>query len=257
MSNSIKIVCLGVLMAASMTAAAFANPAISTAQISQPSRSLQAAPQQSSQGTKPITGTVGLKENSGYVTIRIYLDGSPKGDIGDLEEPGFDDLVEIDGSIEIPNGVCGIKWKNPEEWYWAVGGGNNTSVEVSHNGDPVTELSFTGPYPGCGNEPYNFVTPATPDGNQPDGSTLLIVQAYAEDIEWLDSHMNPIPKHPDTPPEPEDSCDRVPEFCEHTDLTNPCIPYSQGGQVFCNPVKPSHENNGQNRRNSRTPADRR
>jgi hypothetical protein len=243
-------------MAASTAAATFANSAIGTKEPSQESRSFQTSPQQGSQAVKPITGTVGLKEKSGYVTIRIYLDGPPKGDIGDLEELGFEDFVQIDGSVKIPNKVCGIKWKNPVEWYWAVGGGNNTPVKVLHNGEPGAELSFTGPYLGCGNEPYNFVTPATPSGNPPDGSTLLIVQAYPEDIEWLDSHMNPIPPALEPPPEPGDICDKVPEFCE-PHITNLCKPYSQGGPVFCNPVKPSHENNGQNRRNRPSPADRR
>ena len=147
---------------------------------------------------------------TGYDTYHIYVAGPQGGEIA------------IDGPTEPPadTQVCGIRWTNPVMWYWAAGEySEQGSLDIPNNGVNVSELRFTGPYDGCGNEPYLFVTPATPDGWPPNGAISLIVQAYPGDVEWLDAHGNVIPKPPEKEPDPEppSECDLAPEFCEIPD----------------------------------------
>lgn len=128
----------------------------------------------------------------------------------------FGGQVMINGDIEAPPpGACGIRWTDPDAWYWGAGGiYGTTEMNIPNNGIGVPELSYTGPYDGCGGDPYLFVTPATPGGDPPAGAVVLVVQVLPGDYEWLDAHANPIPEDPTSPPDPPGLCDAAPEFCE-------------------------------------------
>lgn len=138
--------------------------------------------------------------------------------------------IAIAGPTELPEDVqvCGIRWTDPVAWYWAAGDyGELGPLDIVNNGVNVNELRFTGPYDGCGNEPYLFVTPATPDGWPPNGAISLVVQASPGDVEWLDAHGNVIPEPPDNEPDPDppSACDLAPEFCEiPDDFQTPRLP---------------------------------
>jgi len=147
---------------------------------------------------------------AGYDIYHIYVAGPQGGQI------------VINGPTELPEDtqVCGIRWTNPAGWHWAAGDGQGLGpLDIFNNSIQVDELWFTGPYEGCGDEPYLFVTPATPNGWPPNGATQLVVQGSPDDVEWLDAHGNVIPEPPDKKPDPEppSPCDLAPEFCEIPD----------------------------------------
>jgi hypothetical protein len=154
----------------------------------------------------------------GYDIFHIYVAGPQGGEI------------EISGPTEMPAGVqvCGVRWINPVAWYWAAGDFvEQGPLDILNNGVDVNELWFTGPYNGCGNEPYLFATPATPNGWPPNGAISLVVQVHPDNVEWLDAHGNVIPEPPDDNPDPEDptACDLAPEFCEiPNDFKTPELP---------------------------------
>lgn len=155
---------------------------------------------------------------SGYDIFHIYVAGPQGG------------KIEIDGPTEIPDGiqVCGVRWSNPAGWHWAEGDYNELGpLAIPNNGIPVDELRFTGPYNGCGNDPYLFTTPATPNGWPPAGAISLVVQVSPDNVEWLDAHGNVIPEPPEKEPDPEtpSPCELASEFCERPDdLENPNVP---------------------------------
>lgn len=181
---------LSLLLTAAIAAPAIANPPVFTQQRSQ--------------------------RSSGDSIFRVYVSGPNGGEI------------RIDGPSQMPTDiqVCGIRWHQPGAWYWAEGEySEGPALNIPNNGMNVNELRFTGPYPGCGNDPYLFVTPATPSGWPPEGAIALIVQADAEDVEWLDSHGNVIPSNPIGPdPVTPGVCDMFPDLCKDPQLVNPTNP---------------------------------
>ena len=119
---------------------------------------------------------------------------------------------------QFPRKACGVRIHNPEAWYWAANGDKPlTQAELPGNEKQTEQLQFTGAYEGCKQSPAIFTTPATPDGNAPVNAEVLVIQVAPEDIEWLDSHYEPIPPvdPKDFLPEPNfaDPCS-VKEFCE-------------------------------------------
>jgi len=165
-----------------------------------------------------------------HVTTHVFIADAPLGAGGTIdvdvpwnEGPQFDRIEPAAGAPgRVPPGTCGIRWRNPKAWTWAP---DPTDLLPSSGTYPMfLELEFSGPYPGCGNDPYRFPYPLTVEGGKaPFGlATHLIVQVPSlDDIEFLDKHHNailPADPEPDPDPGPGSICD-VPEFCEGEELT--------------------------------------
>ncbi|AFZ27228.1 hypothetical protein Cylst_5189 [Cylindrospermum stagnale PCC 7417] len=163
-----------------------------------------------------------------YHTFRIYVAGPDAGTV----------IYHTDSPYkgnQFPHKACGViihypiqDPKDPEAlWYWAKNGNTAmTQAELPGNGIKTEQLKFTGPYEGCKQSPPIFTTPATPDGNAPEKAEVLVIQADPTDIEWLDSHYEPIPPIPHYNPwehGPKDFADpcKEKEFCEPMP-TPPC-----------------------------------
>jgi hypothetical protein len=175
----------------------------------------------------------------GTPTYIIYVNG-PNG--GTIEASG--------GAIPLPDGACGMRVTSDLvlEWSWYSGDVWPIDVmDVENNGwqPPPDELmvllEFTGEFgSGCAGS-HVFHTPATPSSEPPPGAVALVVQfidpQHVEFLDWNFGEFEPpeIPDHED-PPDLDDICEDVPEFCEIPgpgDLVqDPCFKWKWTG--ICN-----------------------
>lgn len=153
----------------------------------------------------------------GTPTYIIYVDG-PNG--GTIEASG--------GALALPEGACGMRLlsNNVLAWYWAEGDVFPIGeLNVPNNGwqppaNVLTELiEFTGQFGGDCEGEYVFHTPATPTAEPPPGAIALVVQFVdPDDVVFLNENFQiweaPEPSEPQEPPDQEDICEAVPEFCE-------------------------------------------
>ena len=126
-------------------------------------------------------------------------------------------LYTIDnGGLEVlPSGACGMRFSNVSGWSWLrVSGGQMN--ELANNGDRVDSIEYYGPHAGCSGGNYIFNTPATPDGEVPEGAGALAVTVSGlENVEFIGSAGHPI-EIPGFGPDREipSLCEIAEEFCE-------------------------------------------
>lgn len=127
----------------------------------------------------------------------------------------FPGQIRVNGDLLENDMLCGIRWEDPMAYYWYdTNPGNQVGSLPSSESPNEPELSFTGPYNGCGGN-YNFPSPLTQNGLAPFGlATTLVVQVASwSDVTFLDSNGFDIPTGSGGPPGFEYLCIESTGFC--------------------------------------------
>jgi hypothetical protein len=195
--------------------------------------------------------------------IIVHVAGPQAGTVDiDVEHSLLPELLtNVDtGEVIMPTNYCGLRITQVGALHWDDGFGNLVEAEnhgeVTYEsgegyvfmGENVTDaylggMEFTGALDTCdSNEPWYFPTPLSYGGNAPQfGAVRLILEldqppGFYPTIEFLDYAMEPV-ELPDLyedweePPNLEDYCEQIPEFCEPKKVDPDLVPPDIGFQL--------------------------